>query len=572
MTLNFKSDPITISTLLDVFYQIPPYQRDYEWGTDEIDDLWNDIINAIENRTDHFLGAFVFRGEKGKDTIFEVMDGQQRLITLTILLAAIRDNLDKLGEKTLAGGTQVSISNTDRSGKETYRLILNRSAGKFIEEFIQKHEPSRKVIIPQSEEEKKIKKAYDYFGKNISEKLDVLGDVSNKINFLKQLKDKLETIFVIGIYVTTEEDAYTIFEVLNDRGLELSVADLLKNLIFKKYKQSKIKDAEDTWRKMIHLFENRKINFTKFLRHFWLSKYRFVSTPELFKDIKKETQLYNAEQISDFLSEINKESGNYTSLYSPDQANFDEFSQKKKDVLEILQNIKLFDVKQCYSLILAIYRGVGSGKITKQQFIDTLRLIENFTFVYIVILKGRTSSLEEIFSSSALGMKSKAFKFKDWLAGLKKEFAKLDIDYKRLYEELEKVTYVSHKPGVIKYILTKIEFNGQNNLLNLYNASIEHIYPNGESDVNVWPKISTDKQEAEYLINNLGNLTILHPDDNQVLATDSYEIKKVAYRNCKAKITSDIPVKYPAFWDKDTIIDRRDKLIKFIKEKGIWKI
>lgn len=364
MALDFKSEPITVSTVFNGFYQIPPYQRDYEWGTDEIDDIWNDITNAIENQTDHFLGAFVFRGEKGKDTTFEVMDGQQRLITLTILLAAIRDNLDKLGEKKLAKGTQVSISSPDKSGNETYKLILNRSAGKYIEELIQKYEDSKKILSsPQSEEEKKIKKAYDYFDKKIKERLEVLADVSDKSNFLKKLKEKIEEIYVIGIYVITEEDAYTIFEVLNDRGLELSVADLLKNLIFKKYEQSKIKDAEDTWRKMIHLFENRKINFTKFLRHFWLSKYKFVSTPELFKDIKKETQSHDSERMSNFLSEINKESRSYTSLHSPNQTDFDEFSQKKKDVLEILLNIKLFDVKQCYSLMLALYRAVSSKKI-----------------------------------------------------------------------------------------------------------------------------------------------------------------------------------------------------------------
>ena len=425
MALDFKSEPINVSTVFNGFYQIPPYQRDYEWGMDEIDDLWNDIVNAIENQTDHFLGALVFRGEKGKDTMFEVMDGQQRLITLTILLAAIRDNLDKLGEKKLARGTQVSISSPDKSGNETYKLILNRSAGKYIEELIQKHEAFKKIQSPQSEEEKKIKKAYEYFDKKIDEKLNVLADISDKINFIKKLKGKIEEIYVIGIYVITEEDAYTIFEVLNDRGLELSVADLLKNLIFKKYEQGKIKDAEDTWRKMIHLFENRKINFTKFLRHFWLSKYKFVSTPELFKDIKKETQSHNSERMSNFLSEIDKESRSYTSLYSPVQTDFDEFSQKKKDIIEILLNIKLFDVKQCYSLMLALYRAVNLKKITKQQFIETLNLIENFTFVYIVILKGRTSSLEEIFSSSALKIKKSNFKYQDWVIALKTEFLKL---------------------------------------------------------------------------------------------------------------------------------------------------
>ncbi len=264
MALNLKSDPITVSTVLNSFYQIPLYQRDYEWGLDEIEDLWNDILNAIENKADHFLGAFVFKGEKGKDTTFDVMDGQQRLITLTILLAAIRDNLDKLGEKKLAKGTQVSISNPDKNGNETYRLILNRSAGGYIEELVQKYEGSRNTLVPKSQEEKKIKKTYEVFYNKIKEKLSALSDISDKISFLKELKEKIEAIYVIGIYVITEEDAYTIFEVLNDRGLELSVADLLKNLIFKKYNQSKIKDAEDTWRKTIHLFENRKINLQNF--------------------------------------------------------------------------------------------------------------------------------------------------------------------------------------------------------------------------------------------------------------------------------------------------------------------
>ncbi len=308
------------------------------------------------------------------------------------------------------------------------------------------------------------------------------------------------------------------------------------------------------------------------MRHFWISKYRFISTSELFKDIKKETQSYDFAQTSNFLTEIDSEAKSYASLCSPDQADFSEFSQKKKDVIEILTNIKLFDVKQCYTLMLALYRALNSKKIPNQQFIEILTLIENFTFVYIVILEGRTSSLEEIFSSSALKIKRSDFKYQDWVKDLKNELIRLSIDYNRFYEELEKITYISHKSSIIRYIFTKIEFYGQNNLLNFYNTSIEHIYPDCGGDRKVWLKLSADEKEEEYLKNSLGNLTLLHPDDNEFLDTDGYKIKIEAYKKCKAGITSEIPTQYPEHWDKKTILDRRDKLIEFIRSKNIWKI
>ena len=180
----------------------------------------------------------------------------------------------------------------------------------FFEQYIQKGKPFPTKIKPQ--EHKRIKDNYLFLkDKIINEIIDI--DTSEKIKFLDNLKRKVFDCKIILIKTGSNEDAYSIFETVNARGADLTSADLLKNFIFGKLpKEDGEEDyAKETWKEIENNIESAKgkLNVSKLIRYFWLSKYDFVPEKKLYKEIKKEITDY-----SKLLEEIHSASTCYTKI------------------------------------------------------------------------------------------------------------------------------------------------------------------------------------------------------------------------------------------------------------------
>src|ERR1035437_1366553 len=220
-------------------YKIPRYQRPYSWTKDEVSDLWNDL----KDEETSFLGSFVFNYEfADKDNFMEVIDGQQRLITFTILSAVLRDLYRELIDEDKAILTQTKIIEfqDNITGKPTYRLKCGDTLKKFFEENIQSFKARTLSSTPYRKEERRVKENYEYLREQISGELEQITEKSKKIDYLDLLKKKLADLRIIWIRIDNDEDAYSIFETVNARGADLTAADLLKNHLF-----SKIHSNED---------------------------------------------------------------------------------------------------------------------------------------------------------------------------------------------------------------------------------------------------------------------------------------------------------------------------------------
>jgi uncharacterized protein with ParB-like and HNH nuclease domain len=269
-------------------YVIPKFQRDYSWDVEHWDDLWQDIQLALEDDEAHYMGYLVLQTTDNK--IYKVIDGQQRLTTLSILILAILKRLnDFVNNQNESSDNQMRIDSYRRNYIGTLNTItlisdnklqLNRNGNDYYKNYmvLLKKLPIRNT----NSSEKQMKNCFEWFYK----KFENFTSGQAIANFLENFVDKL---FFTVITVTDQINAFKVFETLNARGVQLSSSDLLKNYLFSVIDESKphhneIEELENLWSRIIGKLGNEK--FEDYLRYYWNSKNKTVRKNQLFKVIK----------------------------------------------------------------------------------------------------------------------------------------------------------------------------------------------------------------------------------------------------------------------------------------------
>lgn len=287
-TLTFKAEDRLMKDVLfanDVRFRVPRYQRPYAWGEDDVKEFWEDFLQEETL----FIGSMIFNYEhQHRDNYVDVIDGQQRLLSITILEAVLRD-ISELYDPELSKLIQeFEIALKDRHGNQDYRILCGDTTQPFFGGYIQRGNADIRFAKTDTAEERRIRGNYLYFFKRVNEKLDRLSSNEQKLDCLKAIRKKLEMLIVIHVRIDSEEEAYEIFETTNARGVDLSVADLLKNLIFKKIRVADGADsAKDKWEDMRTQIQATNTELTRFIRYYWISKHQPCPAKRLFREIKK---------------------------------------------------------------------------------------------------------------------------------------------------------------------------------------------------------------------------------------------------------------------------------------------
>lgn len=558
-------------------YKIPRYQRPYVWGRDEIVDLWNDL----KDEESSFLGSFVFNYEAyEKEKFVEIIDGQQRLITLTILMAVLRDLYEELGEERGSARTQTTtIAHEDPiTGEQDYRLKCGETLDKFFRENIQKEGSTILSISSKGlrEEEKKIKDNYEFFRNEILKELESEQEQSKKVDYLDDLKSRVFKLKIIWIRIENDDDAYSIFETVNARGADLTAADLLKNYLFSKIQKSTdgVDEAKTIWSTIENNIEKAKgpLTLSKFIRYYWLSRYAFVPEKKLYKAVKN-----TITKPESFLLDLLKASEYYYKLANDSVgANTwaEEFENPKtgQKIFEAIKGLRIMGITQCYSLLFCLL--LSKDKINF-NFSEVIKKIEQYHFVYSAICKLSGNVVERLYYHTAseiqeaLTLTNKEKRTKVLERILATFVRRLDYPTKDFFVERFMDIEYKNYPLVI-YTLSNIErVKGytEENSVDFTKVNIEHILP---QDPTEW---GYSKKEIKDYVNKLGNLTLIAKTINGPMGNKPLKEKAELFKKSKLNINQELVTKFKQLqykWSEKAINDRQKELAEFAYDV-VWK-
>lgn len=540
------------------YYQVPIYQRDYSWDKDDWEDIWNDIAEIPNDKT-HYLGYLVLQPIGEGEDAYWVIDGQQRLTTLSILALAttalLREwsnlNIDKIENEIRAEKiTERYLGNYSLSKLSlSPKLKLNRNNDDYYKSWllnlrrpssISKLKPSQKLL----------QKAFDYFLEMLREKFSAHKSGSELSDFLEIVIGK--GIVFTQIVVNNDLDAFKVFETLNARGVKLSTADLLKNYLFKlthQLSEIDLEEAETRWQNIINTIQSNDL--TTFIRHYWNSKYKLERQPTLFKAIKREVS--TAQKSFQFLNDLEDQSTFYAAFNNP---NDETWTKEEKEHLKV---ISLINVSTCYSLMLSLLK-----QFPRSDFKVLLREISIIVFRYN-LSDLNPNEAERVFSKVANEVSNKSITtVKNVVLALKSLYV-IDDNFEQMFSTISLNT--RRKKDLVKYILIKIENQISNKAYQAEdaNATIEHILP--ENPGGNW-EISFPIDSQEDFIYRLGNYSLLEASINNKLDNNlTFAEKLKNYNNSSYKLSNEY-CNYDQFTPKEISL-RQDKMARIAK--SIWK-
>jgi len=368
-------------------YIIPRFQRPFSWAKDHIEEFWQDTTSDVKK--DYFIGAFVTYNINNAS--YGVVDGQQRLTTITIALCAIRDKYKELGFEAPAKGVHRLIVTRDLDDKSQFVLKAETSYPYFqsqIQSLDKEHD-----VIEIGTEERALSDAYELLSKYVDEgvlTIQAQGKDAAKTKvavkkWLDQIRDKLLSLKVISITLDNQDDAYLIFETLNTRGKDLTASDLAKNHILRLLpaKGKDLDRAKDHWRDILKNLEESKkaIETTTFLHHHWLSKYPFTTEKLLFKAIREQV---NKANVKDVIEELKTDSVLYRGISEPESLNL--WTKGNKDVQDSLLCISdVLNITIANPLLLTVLRQFKAKNLKDGQVREIFGLVEKYHYLYTTI-------------------------------------------------------------------------------------------------------------------------------------------------------------------------------------------
>jgi uncharacterized protein with ParB-like and HNH nuclease domain len=564
--VNIKPTDRTIKTLLEGgFYKIPRFQRPYSWDQENVDDFWSDAI--ANNDPDYFIGSFVLYKEHPQSDIFMVVDGQQRITTATILLAAIRNAFDSIAEDALAKGTQLMIERNDVNNVMRF-VVETESSYPYFHEYVQKHGAPQ---LPKStgKEEEAIEVAFRYLTKQVNAALDSIDKNTlvpppkkkiKKRDALKSMRDNVLRLQLIAVELQSEDEAYLIFETLNTRGKDLGISDLVKNLLTRllKPKNPAVDAAKDKWHSILDRFDESvaDIDMNSFIYHSWLSRRSYTGREKLFRLIKAGVQKANASQ---YLDDLVDDSKLYRLILEP---NSGKWTNQETEVADALRALALFKVGQPMPMMLALMRTYRSKQLKLAAVRDTLQTMENFHVQFTALTAQRTgggtakmyaASAQELTTAGTPDTRMAALKaFRSKLSARVPSYEQFEASLL----ELEFLSTNTKQKALVQYVLRRIDAHLRKGAPIAYaKMTIEHIAPEH-------PPLGTAPLAN---VGKLGNLVLLDEGTNNKVANKPFDKKLEIFK--KVHLPMDAVLSGAALWTDATIEARTKALAKLAYEK-----
>lgn len=553
--------------ILENRFYVPTHQRDYKWDRDRVQQFIDDLFDALDRDDDfYFIGLMVFmRGEDGR---LRVLDGQQRLATAIILFSALRSWF---------GATQSDADTAkdlqrDFIGRQEYgttsqepKLTLNIHNDERFQRYVTGGSPIETI---RAEHKTTGKTQSNYLmldailtcHQRIAEKAKN-GNGSVSDYFVRLIKFMRDNLIVVRLTVPNEANAFRVFETLNDRGMDLSAVDLVKNhlfgLVYNPKKPDQLTQIEHRWSQIIQTLQNFRQE--DFLKVFWTARYGLVQLDSIFEDVKKRNK--TSEQAISLSMDLLEAAEHYVALDDADDAVWKPFNEK---VRRYVRELKILGSKLVRPAIMS-----GLKRLTPAEFERLLWLLQVVVVRWQLIGEGRTGTIERLCGRLAVNI---------WDGDVTKATEASAVVAELLTSDEEFQSRFRQQSDLAKqkavYLLKRIEEREQSEntgvagsgLSPSQSLSLEHILPQSPSEE--WAVvIEDDPKIVEECVERIGNYCLLPEPPNRDLGRAGFQKKQRLY--AESNIDSTQRVSEAPTWDRHSIESRQAWLAS--RAAAIWR-
>lgn len=523
-------------------YVVPLFQRPYSWTKREWQQLWEDILDLVENKSDHFIGSIVnipTPSVPAGINKFLLIDGQQRMTTLFIVMMVLRD-IAAGSDEALRDEINDMIVNRHKKGDDLFKLMptqIDRGAYKSL---------VHGTDTPQlSSDDGGIQNCYRFFRTRLSSKdlQPIFAVISGKLS-------------IVSIVLDPNDNPHVVFESLNAKGRSLSQSDLIRNFFFMRIHVDQHDEINSRfWQPLQNALGD---NMTEFIRHYLMRTGAFVRQPDVYQVLKKRIEDEKTDALS-FLKQLANFGTYYQRILLPEKY------EANREIREQMTRLNTLQVTVAYPFLLNVYHAVNSGNLNTVQLIQILKTLENYVFRR-AICGVPTYDLNKVFPA-LFGWIVNNDPL-DFLTALQTELQKrkypLDEDF---LESLihEPIYGTGERNTRTRFLLESIERSfGHKEVVDLRSSTIEHIMP--QTPDHWWRQHlgKTLEETYETWLHSLGNLTL--SGYNSEASNSAFPAKKKYYEDSNIQINKTI-VEYEV-WNQDTIEARAKHLAE--RALHIW--
>ena len=465
-------------------YVVPLFQRAYSWKKSQWESLWNDILELYhsDNRRPHFMGSIVTMPTSAIPegvSKYLLIDGQQRLITIFILLCALRDKAKNIHDELAAEIHNTIIVNPYKKGLDHYKLKPTQIDRQSFNSLINCQDYINNSGITE---------CHIFFEKKIRQ---------SDLDFSDLKKVICSYLSIVSVVLSTEDNPYLVFESLNAKGEPLTQADLIRNYFFLRINTENQDDAYNKyWLPMQQTF-----NLTEFIRHYLTRDGVEIKKDEVYFQIKE--RMIKRDAI-DYLKDLYEFLEYYAKLLDP-------LKENNLKIRRCLERINRLEVATVYPFLLNCYNDYEKNKLSEADFIAVLQILENF-IIRRFICNVQTRGLNRIFSVLYSQVsKASNLAHADFVERLKLDLQNRDYPKDTEFKDrlLDVKLYGTGRTCKGKLILESIEESFHHKeQVSFTNLTIEHIMP--QTITKWWQEHLGEEGDITHdlLLHSLGNITI----------------------------------------------------------------
>ena len=524
-------------------FRVPPHQRSYSWTSEAVSTFLSDIETAFTNKSaEYFVGLVVIQGPVDGEWV--LLDGQQRLTTITLVYVAIRSWLEFNDLADDAKQIQNEFLGVRRLGGDySSRLLLNFENSEVLDELVQRPASLRDLSdrareLPKRSSNRLMLESAIECTRWVDRIAQEAGN-SKAVGAqqLFKLATYIETkIKVVSVEVSDEVDAFTLFESLNDRGLELSALDLIKNYTF-----SQVKVATDQlqflWDRLLEQLE--EANRDDFLKVFWTSRYGVIQKTHLFRSIRN--RYAGEEKVLQLVEELRRDSYLLSAIDDAEHAFWAEFSNVVRDQIYVLDGL---GSKQARPVVLS-----GLLHLSSETLAELLRCVVTTIVRYQIVGRGRTGVMEKVFGQLCVLMEQGQVATRE---DIRRFFSQSDlkVDDQKFYTEFAE--HRETKPARYAYFLAAMELEQRRGAgLRSDSSTVQQILStSGLVSIGsvIGPYGLGPFEEASMI----GNFALVETEISELLLTNQHELSRSSFLSA----TTALP------------LPNRDDLPKYIRRRS----